>query len=78
MLAEKYDIDSIRYWRTANGNEVDFVLSDISTPKAIEAKFSKTQIKKSKYKMFQDSYPDIPLEYAWLLPFDEDFFRRGY
>jgi predicted AAA+ superfamily ATPase len=78
LLAGKYDIDSIRYWRTSSGNEIDFVLPDISTPMAVEAKFNKSQIRKSKYKMFRDSYPDIPLEYSWLLPFDEDFFRRDY
>jgi uncharacterized protein len=78
LLAGKYDIDSIRYWRTSSGNEIDFVLPDISTPIAVEAKFNKSQIRKSKYKMFRDSYPDIPLEYSWLLPFDEDFFRRDY
>ncbi len=78
LFAGKYDIDSIRYWRTSSGNEIDFVLPDISTPIAVEAKFNKSQIRKSKYKMFRDSYPDIPLEYSWLLPFDEDFFRRDY
>jgi uncharacterized protein len=38
---EKYPIDSIHYWRTSSGQEVDFVLPGIAHPKAIEAKFGK-------------------------------------
>jgi uncharacterized protein len=41
QLIEKYPIDSIHYWRTSSGQEVDFVLPGIAHPKAIEAKFGK-------------------------------------
>lgn len=78
MLADKHDVDSIRYWRTSAGNEVDFVLPEILEPKAVEVKFNKTQIREAKYKMFQDTYPEIPLQYAWILPFDESFFKRNF
>ncbi len=78
MLVDKYDVDSIRYWRTSAGNEVDFVLPDILEPIAIEAKFNKDQIKETKYKMFQEAYPEIGLQYAWILPFDESFFKRNF
>jgi|LSQX01.3.fsa_nt_gb predicted AAA+ superfamily ATPase len=77
QLIEKYNADSIHYWRTTSGQEVDFVLPGIANPKAIEAKFDKALIKKSKYRKFKETYPEIPLEYVWMAPFNEDFFRLG-
>jgi uncharacterized protein len=76
ILADKYGSDAIHYWRTSAGNEVDFVLSDIEKPKAIEVKYDKNQITISKYKIFMEAYPDIPLHHIWLYPFDQDFFKR--
>jgi len=76
ILTDKCGSDSIYYWRTADGNEVDFVLPEKENPIAIELKYDEAQIKPSKYKKFIETYPDIPLHYAWLHPFDEDFFRR--
>lgn len=76
ILADKYGIDDIHFWRTTAGNEVDFILADIFEPKAIEAKYDQNSIKPSKYKIFNRTYPSLPLIFAWLHPFDEDFFRR--
>jgi ABC-type multidrug transport system ATPase subunit len=45
-------------------------------PRAIEVKYDKTKFNPLKYKLFKEVYPDIPLEYLWMYPFDEDFFRR--
>jgi predicted AAA+ superfamily ATPase len=75
-FADKFGTDSIHYWRTSAGNEVDFVLSDIGDSKAIEVKYDKNQLKVNKYKLFTEAYPKIPLKFTWLHPFDEDFFRR--
>jgi len=75
-LADKYGRDEIYYWRTADNNEVDFVLPEIEAPFAVEAKYDESAIKSSKYKKFTEAYPEIPLHYAWLYPFNEDFFRR--
>ena len=75
-LADKYGWDAIYYWRTADGNEVDFVLPEIESPFAIEAKYDEALIKPTKYKKFTEAYPAIPLHFAWLYPFSEDFFRR--
>jgi predicted AAA+ superfamily ATPase len=75
-LADKYGWDGIYYWRTADGNEVDFVLPEIETPFAVEAKYDEVTIRASKYKKFTETYPEIPLHFAWLHPFDEEFFRR--
>jgi len=76
MLLDVYSIDEIRYWRMVGGNEVDFVLPDISTPTAYEAKFDMNTVKPEKYKIFSEAYPEIPLNFLWINPFDENFFRR--
>ena len=76
LLAEKYDFDDIRFWRTADGNEVDFVLPEVESPCAIEVKFDEAQIKPSKYKKFKDNYPQIDFQFVSYNPFDENFFRR--
>ena len=76
LLIEQYDVDDISFWRTTEGNEVDFVLSRIGNPYAVEVKYDKNAIRESKYTMFRSSYPDIPIHFAWIEPFDEDFFRR--
>ena len=76
VLADKYELDSIRYWRTADGNEVDFVLADTEKPYAIETKYDKVLVKPGKYKKFTETYPNMPLHFAWIHPFDENFFRR--
>jgi predicted AAA+ superfamily ATPase len=75
LLIEKYDMDEIAFWRTTEGNEVDFVLNNIKNPYAVEVKFDKNTIKESKYKIFRNAYPNIPLNFKWIEPFDEDFFR---
>lgn len=76
VLADKYGLDEIHYWRTSAGNEVDFVMPYISEPRAIEAKFDKSQVKGTKYKNFIETYPDFNFSFAWMHPFDEEFFRR--
>jgi predicted AAA+ superfamily ATPase len=76
VLADRYGLDSIFYWRTADGNEIDFILPELEKPFGIEAKFDHSQIRSSKYRKFTESYPEIPLHFTWLYPFDEDFFRR--
>jgi predicted AAA+ superfamily ATPase len=77
ILADQYDLDSIHFWRTSEGNEVDFVLSDTGeAPQAIEVKYDQARVKPGKYKLFTRTYPDIPLSFAWMYPFNEDFFRK--
>jgi hypothetical protein len=63
--------------RTSGGNEVDFVLSDIGESKAIEVKYDKNQLKVNKYKLFKETYPEIPLHFIWLYPYDQDFFEKS-
>jgi predicted AAA+ superfamily ATPase len=76
LLCEKHVTDDILFWRTSDGNEVDFVMPYIEQPYAIEVKYDQTSIKSAKYKKFETTYPDIPLSFEWLQPFDEDFFRK--
>jgi len=78
ILADKIGLDAIQYWRTSAGNEVDFVLSENERLKAIEVKYDNNQVNMNKYKLFTENYPDIPLQFFWLNPFDHDFFRRIY
>jgi len=77
ILAEKYGFDTVQFWRTSAGNEVDFILSDIAKPHAIEVKYDSNQVKPGKYKLFNEAYPEIPLLFSWMNPFTEDFFRRN-
>lgn len=76
MLVDKYAMDEVQFWRTSAGNEVDFVLPGIETPKAIEAKWDESAVKLNKYKIFTEAYPEIPLGFLWMQPFGDDFFRR--
>ena len=76
ILADKYGMDSVFFWRTSAGNEIDFVLPDIEKPKAIEVKFDEAQVKPNKYKLFTDVYPEIPLKFVWFHPFANHFFKN--
>ena len=78
ILYEKYKQDEVYFWRTIDGNEVDFVLPNIEEPFAEEIKFDKKTIKENKYKKFTENYKDIPLQYIYFQPFTEDFFRKHY
>jgi hypothetical protein len=57
-LINRYYIDQIKFWRTVDGAEVDFVVED----KAYEIKVNKKLAKVSKYKLFQKKYPKIRFE----------------
>ncbi|WP_026903481.1 ATP-binding protein [Pedobacter glucosidilyticus] len=76
LLAEQYNFDELKFWRTADGNEVDFVLPEADIPAAIEVKFDEAQIKPNKYQKFRDAYPEIDFRFSWYNAFNEGFFRR--
>jgi hypothetical protein len=75
MFQSLHSLDDILFWRTADGNEVDFVMPYLEKPYAVEIKYDKALIKPAKYKKFEETYPDIPLSFKCLQPFEEDFFR---
>jgi predicted AAA+ superfamily ATPase len=56
------DGELIKYWRTQNKQEVDFVVQkDSQTTFACEVKYQGSAYKESKYTYFKTIYPDIPL-----------------
>jgi hypothetical protein len=71
MLAENYAYirlrqlhgnDIIRFWRTAGGHEIDFVISPASgSGFAIEIKFAAENFNLKKYSNFLDAYPGYSL-----------------
>jgi predicted AAA+ superfamily ATPase len=62
-LRQKYDDESIKYWRTQNRQEVDFVVqNDDGTSAAYEVKFRAKSFQSSKYDYFRKTYPETPLE----------------
>jgi len=76
-MVDVHGLDSLRFWRTADGNEIDFVLPDLHPPLAIESKLDEKQAKPSKYKTFQAAYPEFNFSFGYLYPWQADFFRRN-
>lgn len=58
-LTREYRVDDIRFWRTQNKNEVDFIVGE---KHAIEVKANIQSFDPRKYALFVQNYPDIPLE----------------
>lgn len=56
LLIDKYGKDAIKFWRTQDGKEIDFVLDDENL--AFEAK---TKFRKNKFKTFKENYPEIDI-----------------
>lgn len=77
ILRQQYGQAFVKYWRTADGNEVDFVIETGEKSRAIETKFDYAQFKPSKYKKFSLAYPEIPLEtWTYLNPTDSFIERQ--
>ncbi len=54
--------EQIKYWRTQNRQEVDFVVQhDNGMAVAFEVKWNENTFRASKYAHFQKTYPEIPL-----------------
>lgn len=61
-LRQIYNTDMIKFWRTADGNEVDFIIPENQeNGQAIEVKFNQSEFKASKYKKFKTLYPGFPV-----------------
>ncbi len=62
QLRIKHPTESIHFWRTADGNEVDFVVKKgLKSGYAIEAKWDCNKFNAKKYNKFTNSYPKIKL-----------------
>ena len=64
QLLEKYDEDNIKFWRTIQKNEIDFVAAE---KVAFEVKINPDQVKKNNYRIFLENYPAIDFS---ILTFD--------
>jgi predicted AAA+ superfamily ATPase len=61
-LRQLYGMESIRYWRTSGGNEIDFIVTPESDKEfAMESNYKGDDLKSSKYKIFTAAYPEIPV-----------------
>jgi len=62
-LRELYGTENIRFWRTADGNEVDFVINiDSLSGLSYEVKYSDSEFRPGKYKKFTANYPAYPMK----------------
>lgn len=75
FLVDKYGVDEIRFWRTTDKKEVDFVLPMQNPPLAYEVKKNEHAADVSKYKTFREAYPEFVFRFLWLEPFSEDLLR---
>ncbi|MDY0160550.1 MAG: ATP-binding protein [Bacteroidales bacterium] len=60
-LINNYEKDSVKFWRTTSGDEVDFVVDSLNSKFAIEVKFNYKEFNHRKYLNFKKQYPSIPL-----------------
>ena len=71
-LLEKHNYDEIKFWRTTDQNEVDFVVIPLlGSSFALEVKFSSVNLKRSKYNQFIKTYPEIPIKFVSFTNEDE-------
>ncbi|SDA96579.1 hypothetical protein SAMN03080617_04254 [Algoriphagus alkaliphilus] len=70
--------EEIRFWRTAEGKEVDFVLPDTDEPMALEVKLDEKSNQPGKHKLFMESYPSIPFRFVNLNPRTEEVLRKEF
>lgn len=63
FLLTRYENDQIYFWRTADGNKMDFVIKENDIKGyAIEVKWNEQQYRPSKYNKFVTNYPELPLK----------------
>jgi len=58
-LSEKYNPDDLRFWRTTDHKEIDFVVNSADEKLAYEVKFSCVKKKNNAAKVFLENYPDF-------------------
>jgi hypothetical protein len=62
-LSSIYDSDNLKYWRTADKKEIDFVINtSFSSGFAYEVKVKCSSGKSTSVKTFKKEYPNYPLE----------------
>lgn len=58
QLLEKYENDSLKFWRTVQKNEIDFIVNE---KEALEVKANPEKFREKNCKVFLKNYPDIDL-----------------
>ncbi len=62
-LRQQYDAEQLRFWRTTEQQEIDFVVeTSFGEGKAFEVKWNKQSFKPEKLRKFTDNYPSFSLE----------------
>lgn len=69
QFSSKLNLDDIKYWRTATGDEVDFVINEKI---AFEVKYRSTGFIPSKYDAFTKQYKSISLHLISYIMTDDD------
>ena len=69
QLLEHYSLDEMRFWRTIQKQEIDFVVAE---KEAFEVKVNSESFKKGRYTVFLQNYPDIPLRIVSLIVSERD------
>ncbi len=63
QLRIKHDQNDIKYWRTIDKNEVDFIIEEsFNKGYALEVKWDCYRFPEKKYKKFINTYPNFPLK----------------
>ncbi len=71
ILKESGDIGKVKFWRTQDQKEVDFVVGN----RAYEMKFSPARLKHKKYERFKEQYPDIKLSFLTEADLPREFYN---
>ncbi|MFH1428223.1 MAG: ATP-binding protein [Candidatus Margulisiibacteriota bacterium] len=59
-LLFRNSIEAIKFWRTQNKNEIDFIVNE---KQAFEVKFKKSECRESRYNLFKTAYPQIDFSF---------------
>lgn len=70
-LRERYTEEDIKYWRTSDQKEVDFVVDAPRTKAAYEVKNNQAQVRPKKYRTFDEAYPEFGLDFLSKEPLSE-------
>ncbi|MDF7800884.1 ATP-binding protein [Pontiellaceae bacterium B1224] len=78
-LKQAAEEERVKYWRTQNKQEVDFVVQhDDGMAAAFEVKWNEKSFRDSKFAYFRKTYPEIPLQCISLAnAFEADFSAGG-
>ena len=71
-LIRKYSIEQIRFWRTSENYEVDFIVEEsFGKGFALELKWNNQKPHKKGFQKFMETYPEFPISQSGI----EDFFK---